>query len=276
MACSTCLVGDPTLTLMGTEKSYSGRLRLSLLYGYRTEEVGVARFNQIELTEHRTTLGLTYAFNKDISLSARLPYLDKRLEYANLAEQNNRALGDLELTGKITLSTDDLNAHRHLWGTIVGIRLPTASEQKTINGQTADIDNQTGTGAYVPQAGVWYGFYRYPYFIYTSGVVHYAFEGFGDFKAGTAVVGTVTTQYAINYKIALQLGLDSRWSAANHFDGQTDPDSGGIISFLSPKLIYSPTSDLIIHFGFQYPVLNRLDGEHKEGTTIELGVTYDF
>ena len=94
-ACSTCLAGDPTLTLMGTEKSYSGRLRIAGEMLYRTETVGEEPVDQSQLREQRFTLGLAYAWNERLNLAIRLPLIHKYLEYVSLATEQTTGIGDL-------------------------------------------------------------------------------------------------------------------------------------------------------------------------------------
>jgi len=270
-ACSTCTVGDPTLSLMGTEKSFEGRLRFSADYLSRIEKMGLEHFNQTKLTEQRLTLGLGYAWDEKLNLSMRLPLVRKQLQFVNLAEQTHSGIGDLDISAKLTISSDEQHSHRHLWGIIGGSRLPTAQKINNL-----DIDGQSGTGAFVPNIGAWYGFYQYPYFLYASGVYHYAFEGFDNFKAGEAIVSTLAGQVAFNHSLAFQLALETRWSKQNKTDNQTDPDSGGTLGFLSPKLIYSITPDILLNVGVQIPVIKKLKGNHQEDTTLQFGVVYDF
>ncbi|EIJ41470.1 hypothetical protein BegalDRAFT_0552 [Beggiatoa alba B18LD] len=276
LACSTCMAGDPTLSLMGTEKTYTGRLRLSADYLQRQERIGIAGFNQTELTERRLTIGLSYAWNDRLNLAIRLPFVDKNLEYANLATQDSQAIGDIELSTKFTLTPETTDMHRHLWGLIAGIRLPTAPEQTDNAGRSLDIDVQTGTGAVVPQLGGWYGYYAFPYFFYSSVVLHYAFEGFEDFQAGEALVLTFAGQYALNHAVALQAGIDARWSAKNQFSDIDDPDSGGFIAFFSPKVMYTITEDVILNLGVQIPMIKQLNGEQTERSIWQAGIVYDF
>lgn len=272
--CATCAAGDPTLNLMGMERGFQGRLRFGLEYLRRTEDIGVAGFNQTQLTEKKTIFNLAYAFNPNLTLAARIPWVDKQLQYVNLAQQSNQALGDIEFTGKYTLSVDA--AHIHYLGLIAGLRMPTASQQTDSKGKNLDIDVQAGTGAWTPQLGVWYGRYEYPYFLYASGTAHYSTEGFDDFQAGTAFTSTLSGQYALTQQLTAQLAIDSRWSAKNKFGDQSDENSGGFIAFLSPKIIAMPLMDLVLHLGVQIPVLKQLNGEQKEGVIWQLGITYDF
>lgn len=266
-ACSTCIVGDPTLSLMGTEKSFEGRLRFSADYLSRIEKMGLEGVNQTKLTEQRLTLGLSYAWDEKLNLSMRVPIVHKRLNFVNLAEQTHHGIGDMELSAKWTLSSDA----RHLYGIVGGARLPTAQKINNL-----DIDGQPGTGAFVPHVGGWYGFYHYPYFLYASSIYHYAFEGFDNFKAGDALVSTLAGQFAFTHSLAFQLALETRWSKPNQFNHQNDPDSGGTLGFLSPKLIYSITPNMLLNLGVQLPIIKKLKGNHQEDTTLQFGVIYDF
>ncbi len=53
IACSTCMVGDPTLSLMGLEKPFTNRLRISVDYLSRSEKLGLDGFNQKTIDEQR-------------------------------------------------------------------------------------------------------------------------------------------------------------------------------------------------------------------------------
>jgi hypothetical protein len=261
------MVGDPTLSLMGTEKSFEGRWRFSADYLSRKEKTGLEHFNRTQLTEQRLTFGMSRAFSEKLNLSMRLPIVHKQLQFVNLAEQTHNGIGDMDFSIKWTTSHDV----RHSWGFLAGSKLPTAQKINNL-----DIDGQSGTGAFVPNIGLWYGFYQYPYFLYASGIYHYAFEGFDNFKAGEAIVSTLAGQVALNHSLAFQLALETRWSAPNQTNNQTDPDSGGTLGFFSPKLIYSIMPDVLINVGVQIPVIKSLKGHHQEETTLQIGVIYDF
>lgn len=271
-ACSSCLSGDPTLTLMGTEKGYKGRFRMGLDILTRSEEVGIQGFNLKELEETRFTLGLAYSFSERITLSARIPYLSKKLTLPNLSEQKADGLGDIEINTKFFFYNEKDHRHKHLYGFSLGARLPTASEQENL-----DIDVQLGTGSFIPTIGAWYGYYNYPWFFYTSANFHItANEGFQDFKAGNALVNTFQVQYAFNPKFALSLALDTRYSVKDKYANVKDDDSGGLIGFLTPGLVFNIKEDLIFNAVIQIPVIDNLNGEHEEKAVYQLGIVYDF
>lgn len=275
LACATCLCGDPTLTTMGMEKNFPGRFRVSVEGLTRSEKVGSSQSNWHDLEEQRWTTSLSYWLNDQLTLSARLPYLNKTIETGNLARYEGWGFGDMELSMRYQLWQDRPLRPTHTFGLLAGLRIPTAEEAYDGN-RLLDIDAQPGTGALVPQLGLWHGWYRYPHFLYTSATWHLPNEGFQSFQAGDALTATVKYQYAINHRVALQLGFDSRWATHDHYAGKQDPDSGGFNTFATPGIVVELAEDLLLHFNVQIPWIERLNGAHREEAVLQLGVTYDF
>jgi hypothetical protein len=275
-ACATCICGDPTLTLMGTEKPFPNRLRLSTDFSYRGENIGIKGLNYREVEESRLNLGLSYSPNRQLSVAARLPLVRKQLTHVNLAQSETTNLGDVEFSLKYFGYQEREIQPKHMAGLLGGLRIPTASEQEE-QGQPLDIDVQPGAGNWLINGGAWYGHYRFPWFLYASSVVRYALdEGFQNFSEGTAVVTTLQAQYAYNYQLAFFVGLDTRWSEKHQYDGQSDPDSGGFIGFLTPGLVVNLAEDLLFNVSIQWPAIENLHGNHEEEATFQIGVVYDF
>ncbi|MDX1812153.1 MAG: hypothetical protein R3240_09410, partial [Gammaproteobacteria bacterium] len=174
VACSTCLSGDPTLTTMGAEKAYTGRKRISLGTLYRTEHAGVAGVNQRTLTEQRTTLGISYWPGEKLAIGVRIPWVSKTLEDQSLASQNTSALGDIDLDMRYYLWQDKHRA-KHLLGLQAGMRLPTA-EQVSSNNIALDSDVQPGNGFNMPNIGLWYGYFNFPWMTYFSSNYSFALD----------------------------------------------------------------------------------------------------
>ncbi|MGF1547555.1 MAG: hypothetical protein ACFCUG_09515 [Thiotrichales bacterium] len=275
LACSTCLAGDPTLTLMGAEKPFVGRKRIALEWLDRSEEIGIAGFNRVTVDERRWSLGFSYTPNERLSLGVRLPWLDKQREDASLARVKVQDFGDVEITAKFYLQSRTFGA-RDAYGLIAGLRLPTATEQRRANGMAFDIDTQAGTGAVTPQFGGWYARYAYPWFAQVTSVLHVAGGGFQDFRAGAALATSATGQRALTQTLALQLGIDTRWSARDQYASEADPDSGGFIAYLSPGLVYTLREDLLVNLRVQLPIVDALNGNHDESVTFGVGIVYDF
>jgi hypothetical protein len=276
-ACAICMTGDPTLNTMGTEKLYEGRLRFSADYLNRTETTGVAGIDETKLKDNRLTLGLAYAPTRRLNLAIRVPVLSKTFDTADLSQTKSSGIGDIDLSARYTLWLDKEQRPSQLFGILAGLRMPTGREQFDSQGNSLDIDVQRGTGSWIPNFGAWYGYYHYPYFFYASSVYHQPVnKGFQEFEAGKALVSTFLAQYALNYQFALQFGLDTRWSTKNTQMGETDQNSGGFIAFVTPGLVYHVTNDVLLNLSLQISAYKNLHGEHSEGNSLRLGVTYDF
>jgi len=276
-ACATCMCGDPTLTLMGTEKPFPHRLRFASDFSYRTENVGIDRVNYREIEEHRLNLGLTYSLSERLSLAVRLPLVRKQLIEVSLAQSETKQWGDAEFSLKFFGYQDRPTQPKYMAGLLGGLRVPTASEQADDRGRTLDIDVQPGAGNWVVNGGVWYGQYQFPWFFYASSVVRYALnDGFQEFSEGTAVLTTLLSQYAHSPNLAFQLGLDTRWSEKHQYSGKADPDSGGFIGFITPGIVINLAEDLLFNISIQLPIVESLNGNHEEETTFQIGFVYDF
>ena len=273
-ACSTCMVGDPTQTLMGAEKPYEDRLRLSLDVLTRNETTGVAGFNQKKIDEIRTSFNVAYAPSRRLMLALWVPVVNRSLGSFNLSTEEVTALGDILLTFKTFMQEKD-SLQRHMYGLIAGVRVPTASEQ-TANGVPLDFDVQPGTGAFMLTAGGWYAQYRFPWMFYTSAAYSVSGEGYQQFQAGDAILLNASLQYALHYGLSLPLALEARWSQQDRFADVPDPDSCGTIVYLAPGVIYNLAEDLLLNFSIKFPVIENLTGNHEESTIITFGVTYDF
>ena len=274
-ACSTCMVGDPTQSLMGAEKPYENRLRFSLDYLSRSEELGEEGFNKKVIDENRVSLSLAYAPTTRLMLGVNLPYVNRQLESFNLSNQEVTTIGDITFTVKNFLQDKEF-MQKHMYGLLGGLKLPTAEEQKDDNGVPLDFDVQAGQGATVLNVGAWYSNFSYPYLYYTSASYHVASEGYQDFQAGDALVFNATAQYASDYELSFYLGLEGRSSQKDTFSGVDDEDSGGNIIFLAPGLVYTIKQDLLLNATVKFPVIDNLNGFHEEGAIFNIGVTYDF
>lgn len=275
LACPTCSCGDYTLTLMGAEKSFPGRLRMALDWDSRSEEQGSGA-SRATLAENRYTLAASYAFTGDLSAAVRLPYSSKSAKTASLGSEEAAGLGDADLLGRYTLGKVGETTARHLWGLQAGTRIPTSSEQRA-NGVAVDIDAQPGTGQWAPLAGLWYSYFRYPLATYvTIGETMPLGEGYQGLDQGNALLASVTSQYALSQNWSAQLGVESRFAKRNTFYGVADEDSGGTAAFLTPGVVFSPDLNVLIHLSAQIPVVSRLHGEQDERGDIRLGVAFDL
>jgi hypothetical protein len=55
-----------------------------------------------------------------------------------------------------------------------------------------------------------------------------------------------------------------------------DPDGRGFIGYLSPDVLYSPTTDVVVQLGVRAPVLNLLSGQVRNTPILQAAVAYDL
>ena len=273
LACTSCLCGDPTLTTLGTEKPYAGRMQFGWEAIYREEETGQGPTLK-EVDELRHTLSPSYWPNKKIGLAIALPVNSTlNLQLPNGADQQGSGVGDLELSARYY----QWQNRRYNAGFIVGMRLPTGSEQKAADGRVIDIDAQPAQGIYQARLGFWYSRYQYPW-SYHASVISYAGlnEGFQGFDAGHQLTFNSIGQYAATQKISLMFGLEGRTGRADYFLDERDENSGGTIAYGVLGVVGKWGVSGLWHVKVQRDIYNRLNGAHQEPFVIYTGLGYGF
>ena len=275
-ACATCLCGDPTLTTMGTEKPYAGRMRVGAEYLSRGETVGEPGVSEHVIEEERLTFNFSYSLNEHWIVAASLPLVTKTVDRFDLTHEQGNGVGDMDLTVRWFIGGDNRFPVRELWGMQFGLRVPTSTEQYA-NDEAIDFDAQPGAGTTIPSLGAWYGYYRTPWFFYTSANYQHAIdEGYQGYQAGDVFLLTGHAQYAVKPGLALQFSLDARAKAQDYYFDVVDEDSGGLLVMASPGLAWTPLDDLIVNVSVQLPVIENVNGRQEEDPTYRLGVIYDF
>jgi hypothetical protein len=206
-----------------------------------------------------------------------LPVAFRDITYINLARQRVVGLGDAELRAKYFVYQDRAFAPHHLIALQVGAELPTAGTQRDAAGAVLPGEAQLGTGGVDPILGASYGYFREPWSAYASATAVLPTASRAAIRPGPSLLGTVAGQYQINAGWAARLGVDTRLDQRSRNEGAgDDPDSGGFIAFLSPELVFSPASDLLVSASVHVPVVNALSGFHDEGVVAQTALTYDF
>ncbi len=274
-ACATCMAGDPTITTMGTEKPFAGRMRFGVDYVKRGETVGPSDA-ELETDEERVTLNFSYALSTEWMFAASLPFVTKEVKRYDLTSEKGSGVGDMDVTARWFGGGDSSIHRRTMWGMQFGLRLPTSSEEKS-NGEAVDIDAQPGVGATIPSLGLWYGIYDMPWFFYVSTTYQHAItEGYQGYQAGDVLLLTGMIQWAPAQSLALQFSLDSRFKKQDEYDGVKDEDSGGVLVMGTPGVAWTPIEDLVFSLSYQIPFIENAHGHQEEDPLLRVGVAYDF
>jgi hypothetical protein len=275
-ACATCGCGDPTLTSLGTEKPFAGRLRGALQISHRTDAIGQARVNRIELSEQRFDASIAWAPLDFWFVGVTVPAVRRRVTYVNQEQHTRFGLGDIELRNKFFVYQDRAFSPRHLGAIEAGLKLPTAPLARDAQGDLLPLEVQTGTGSFDPILGASYALFLLPWSSYSSVTGSYPTQGVEGSRASPSLRSTLAAQYQPVDLLALRLGVDTRLDGKAKQQGEPEPDSGGFILYLAPAVLLSPVTDLVLTLTVQVPVLNALDGYHDEGAIYSLSTTLDL
>ena len=275
-ACASCACGDPTLTVMGAEQPFAGRLRLAVEAQYRRDAVGRQAVDRVRLQELRTTLSVGYAPRPWLMLSLTLPLIARDLSDVTLARERLMTLGDLEAYGRLYVFRDRSFAPIHTLAVQLGVRAPTGPLLRDANGTYREPELQPGTGSFDPSVGITYLMSADPWSAFVSEVVYVPTRGAVDFRVGVSWRGTHALQYQLAPAVALRAGVNHRLEAVSKHGDMVDTYSGGFIAFAAFAAAWTPAQDLVLLAQLQTPVINALRGEHDEGLYASLGAVYDL
>lgn len=275
-ACAACACGDPTLTIMGAEQPFSGRLRLALDTQYRSDAIGHPLVDRVTLEELRTSLSVAYAPTPWAILSLTVPFIGRDLTDVTLARERLLTIGDVELHGRAYFFRDREFAPRHLLAVQLGLRLPTGPVLRDASGNYRQPELQPGSGSFDPSAGLTYLMSADPWSMFVSEVVYLPTRGVTDYQVGVSWRGTHALQYQLFSTLALRAGVNHRFEARSKLGAADEPDSGGFILFAVLAAVWNPVEDLVLTAEAQVPVVNALYGVHDEGMFVSVGVAYDL
>lgn len=276
-ACASCACGDPTLTTIGLEKPFAGRLRLSSSVQLRGEEQGgTAALPALRSDEVQIDTGVSFALTRWLVLGARVPFVHRQLSYASGRQQRAMGLGDVDLTARIVVFKDSPTLANHILSIQPGFVFPTSPDVILPTGERAGYDLQTGRGSWVPVGGINYSYFGPRTSFFGSLSVHVPIGArFGE-QRGLTTLATTLVQVQPFDVLALQLGFDGRYSLPNTEGGLDVPDTGGWAVFLSPGVAVSPVLDLLLSVVVRVPILQRSFGDHREGPVFFVAAAYDL
>ncbi len=273
-ACAACACGDPTLTVMGTGKSFGGRLRLSSEWRRRAERAP-GTFGETRIVEDRVVFGTSWAPLDALQIGLTVPVVDRTVETATLARHRALHIGDIDLLGR-WIVVGARGRATHQLGLTAGLRLPTGPESTDAEGRPLPLDAQPGNGAFMPSVGVWYGLFAHPWSGHLSVSGVFSGEGYAAFTPGAAGLLTAFGQYQWGTAFATRLGVDGRWTGRDADGGVPIDASGGPTVFGLVGGLAEVTTDVLVHATLRWPLVDaRQSGERAE-PSVALGVTLDL
>ncbi len=275
-ACAICSAGDPTLTSIGVERLFQGRLRASSIVEFRNYSQGVNAVDRQSVDEIRTDLGLSYVPHRRWAFTLMLPVVHKKLTTVSERTQSATGLGDLWLAARFVLWQQDNRSSSHIVSFSGGLRFPTGPELKLPNGHVAPHEIQPGTGTWTPTLGLQYAYFRGKLSMFTTLRSDFPVHSKYDERDGLGMFATTMGQFQPWTWIALQASADFRYvTSAVDYAGNI-PNSGGIALFLGPGVALMPITDFFVRFMVRAPVWSAYNGTQSESVVYHISMAYDW
>jgi hypothetical protein len=290
-ACSICRCGDPTFNALGAAIYTPGKFRLALDWDHFDKENSVSEPGSPEITGHdaeienRFTLNVAYSFDERLTLVGRLPYSVRHLtESGDEGDETTRTsdISDPELTAffRVWASPFGPGLGQRAWVSLVaGVKTPWGRNRLSENGERLDEHAQSGTGA-----ADFYGGVSAAYQIDPSSSLFASFQyrrtGTNDFDYRYGP--TTSANFAYEHKLgsAVDAVIEANWRHAEQdridADGNRDPNTGGDIAYLTPRLVVDLGGGLLGRVGVQIPVAKSLYGDQTERANVNVGLTVLF
>lgn len=307
-ACSVCRCGDPTFNALGTDVFTAGQFHLALDYesleksqgsdeAAHPEEKAFASGGSLgshplahdgeehggreTLTENRTVLTAAYGFSERFQIVGRVPWSRRELESSHESSSAS-GLGDPEFYGILRLWSapwkDGMG--RSSWISLVaGVKTPWGENDATQGGERLDEHVQPGTGStdlfgglsavhLLDERSTLYGSLQ---FRATDRNRH-------GYRYGDSFLANLGYEHKLGERWDAALELNGRDAARDELDrdGEEDPDTGGTILFLSPRLLVHLGRNFVARLAVQVPVYDGLDGEQEEESVYNVGLTTTF
>ncbi len=291
-ACSVCGCGDPLLA-SNDPAAITGALRLQLDTEYLRIDAGTdgQPGHTDQLTQWSYRLDAVYRPVEPLSLSATIPLVDKSIRTVgsgtSVTGSSLTGLGDVEVAARYAFWTSvdfGLRRVREL-AVSAGSALPTGRyDAKAADGNLVDPHGQLGTGGWGPFAGLhyrheqgdWMGFASVSYRLRTEAT----YLDHSRYKFGDAALWSIHGQYRPAARLALDLGLDGRYAAADRAvdaDGAVTArvgNTGGTVLSLAPGLYFNAVGPAWLFVRSQFPVYQHLLGDQSVKPSYLAGFQY--
>ena len=290
-ACAACSCGDPTLTTLGADQPFAGRIRAAASvrgWGYSDTLTGQ------EIGELRLDLGAAYSPLEWLTLSAQLP-LQARQRWDVQAGGQSFGPGDLTLAARAMLWRDRPFASRWLFGALAGVVLPTAVDLPGTLALPSDSPLTLGEGALSPLAGLSLLMVEGPWsgFASVTGALP-----LGSEEARPAVRTSLFGQRQLWPFLAVRLGAEARVDAPAAAEAAEGPHAHaasslasaatyramhggehhgpgvGVLSFATADLLFQLATDTQLQVGLRWPAL--VVGTERPWPIVQTGLAIDL
>jgi hypothetical protein len=296
-ACSMCRCGDPTFNALGTDVYKDGAFRVALDWERFDKEQGLSGEEEEALgekhegdehaggreamIENRFTTAFTYTFQERLVAVARVPFSSREITESG-ARTSQDGLSDPEVYALVRLWSSEFapGLGRRAWISAVGgVKTDWGKNDVAKGGERLDEHLQPGTGSNDWFGGL-SGVYLFDSRSSLFGSTQYRSTGANRFgyEYGNIWMANAGYEHKLGRLFDAALELNYRDAGQDRIDrdGFLDPNTGGSLLYLSPRLIVDFGKGLVGRLSVQVPVADGLNGDQKERTVANVGLTYLF
>ncbi|MBW8876219.1 MAG: hypothetical protein JF614_14730 [Acidobacteria bacterium] len=298
-ACSMCRCGDPTFNALGTDVYKDGALRVALDWERFDKQQGILSDEGAALVKHagpdhaadslghesqvenRFTTALSYTFRDRVVAVARVPFTSREITDSESRTAHD-GVSDPELYALVRLWSSEFapGLGRRTWISVLGgVKTAWGQNDAATAGARLDEHLQPGTGStdwFGGLSGVYLFNSRSSIFASTQ----YRNTGTNSFgyKYGNIAMANIGYEHKVGRRFDGVLELNFRDAGRDRTDssGFLDPNTGGSLLYISPRLIFDFSKGLVGRLSVQVPVADGLNGDQKERTVANIGLTYLF
>jgi hypothetical protein len=296
--CSICRCGDPTFNALGTDVYKEGAFRVSLDWERFDKEQGLlpgeaalaakhgdeeAALGREAVIENRFTTALSYTFGERAVAVARVPWSTRRTSEAGGGPTGtSRDLADPELYALVRLWSSEFTGGmgRRAWlSALGGVKTAWGKNDLARGGERLDEHLQPGTGS-----TDWFGGLSGLYLLDTRSSLFASAQlrrtGTNDF--GYRYGDTTLANFGYERKLgriwdgAVELNFRDAREDRVDAGGTLDPNTGGRLLYLTPRVIVDLGKGLVGRLAVQVPVYKSLNGDQRERAVANVGLTYLF
>jgi hypothetical protein len=299
--CSICRCGDPTFNALGTDVYKEGAFRVSLDWerfdkeqGLLAGEEGAAakheghadiNLGRETVVENRFTTALSYTFGERAVAVARIPWSSRHAGVTSGeldGASTSRELADPELYALVRLWASDFSGGlgRRAWiSALGGVKTAWGKNDLTQGGERLDEHLQPGTGS-----TDWFGGLSGLYLLdsrsslFGSVQVRRAGTNGFDYRYGSSTLANFGYERKLGRIWDAAVELNFRAAGRDEVDagGFLDPNTGGRLLYVSPRVIVDLGKGLVGRLAVQVPVYRDLNGDQRERAVANVGLTYLF
>ena len=235
------------------------------------------------MIENRLTTALSYTFGERAIAVARVPWSSRSTSETGIGTTGaSKDLADPEIYGLVRLWSSQFTGGlgRRAWiSALGGVKTAWGKNDLTQGGERLDEHLQPGTGS-----TDWFGGLSSVYLLDARsslfGSVQYRGTGTNDFgyHYGDSKLANFGYERKLGQIWDAAVELNYRDSKQDRVDaaGTLDPNTGGRLLYLTPRVIVDLGKGLVGRLAIQVPVYKDLNGDQRERAVANVGVTYLF